>query len=47
MKQEMLFTARTVELALGEAVMKLGVEREKLEYEIIEREKTGFFGIGA
>ena len=47
MKQEMLFTARTVELALGEAGMKLGVEREKLEYEIIEREKTGFFGIGA
>lgn len=47
MKQEMLFTARTVELALGEAGMKLGVAREKLEYEIIEREKTGFFGIGA
>ena len=47
MKKEMLFTARTVELALGEAALKLGIEREKLGYEIIEREKAGFFGIGA
>lgn len=47
MKKEMLFTARTVELALGEAALKLGIEVEKLEYEIIEREKAGFLGIGA
>lgn len=47
MKKEMLFTARTVEQALGEAALKLGVETEALEYEIVEREKQGFFGIGA
>ena len=47
MKKELLFTAKTVEQALAEAGLKLGVETEKLEYEIIEREKIGFFGIGS
>lgn len=47
MKKEMLFTARTVEQALGEAALKLGLDTDKLEYEVIEREKAGFFGIGS
>ena len=47
MKKELLFTAKTVEQALAEAGLKLGMETEKLEYEIIEREKIGFFGIGS
>ena len=47
MKKELLFTAKTVEQALGEAGLKLGIESEKLEYEVIEREKLGFFGIGS
>lgn len=47
MKKESLFTARTVELAVVEAAMKLGIEVEALEYEIVEREKAGFLGIGS
>ena len=32
MKKELLFTAKTVEQALGEAGLKLGIESEKLVY---------------
>lgn len=47
MKKELFFTARTVELAVGEAALKLGISTDALEYEIVEREKVGFLGIGS
>lgn len=47
MKQEILFTGKTVEAALEEAGVKLGVEVESLNYEVIEAGNTGFLGIGA
>ncbi len=47
MKQELIFTGKTVELAVSEASVKLGVEQDKLAYEVIEVEKSGFLGIGA
>ena len=47
MKQELIFTAKTVELALEEAGKKLGCEVESLNYEVIEQGGGGFLGIGA
>ena len=46
MKQELIFTGKTVEAALGEAAEKLGVKADELTYEVIEHEKSGFLGIG-
>ena len=47
MKQELIFTGKTVELALLEAAEKLGTTKDKLTYEVIEVEKSGFLGLGA
>lgn len=47
MKQELIFTGKTVELALEEAGVKLGCEPESLNYEVIEQGGGGFLGIGA
>ncbi len=47
MKQELIFTGKTVELALAEAANSLGTEQDKLTYEVIEVEKSGFLGIGS
>ena len=47
MKQELIFTAKTVELAVAEAAKQLGVEASQLTYEVLEQEKGGFLGIGA
>ena len=46
-KQELIFTGKSVELALEEAAAKLGTDTDKLTYEVIEQEKAGFLGIGA
>jgi len=46
-KQELIFTGKSVELALDEAAEKLGIDRDKLTYEVIEQEKSGFLGLGA
>ena len=46
-KQELIFTGKSVELALEEAAAKLGTDTDKLTYEVIEQEKPGFLGIGA
>lgn len=37
------FTAKTVEEAVAEALEKLGITRERLEFEIIEKESKGVF----
>jgi len=46
-KQELIFSAKTVELALEEAANKLGCSKDQLTYEVIEQEKSGFLGIGS
>ena len=47
MKKELTITAKTTELALADAAQQLGVAVEALEYEVIEKEKKGFLGIGS
>ena len=47
MKQEMIFTGKTVSSALEEASEQLSIETDKLEYEVLEQEKAGFLGLGA
>ena len=48
MKKEVTVKAKTTELALEEAVKQLGAPSvEALEYEVIEKEKKGFLGLGA
>ena len=38
-------TAKTVEDAMIEAAMTLGISSDQLEYEVIEKESAGFLGI--
>ena len=40
-------SAKTVEDAITEASIQLGITSDKLEYEIIEKGSTGFLGIGS
>ena len=48
MKKEVTITAKTTELALEEAAKQLGAPSvEALEYEIVEKEKKGFLGLGS
>ena len=47
-KNEITVTAKTTELALEEAAKQLGAPSvEALEYEVVEKEKKGFLGLGA
>lgn len=39
------FTGKTVEDAITEAAIKLETTRDKIEYEVIEKESTGFLGL--
>jgi len=39
------FTAKTVDEALTNAMLELGMVAENLEYEVIEKESSGFLGI--
>ena len=39
-------TAKTVEDALTEASILLGTSKDNIEYTVIEKGSTGFFGIG-
>lgn len=48
MKKEVTITAKTVELAIAEAVVKLGAPNEAaIEYTVVEKEKKGFLGLGS
>ena len=40
-------SAKTVEDALTEALVKLGTTSDNVEYEVIEKGSTGFLGIGS
>ena len=41
------FSSKTVEDALTEASISLGIPSNELEYEVIEKGSTGFLGIGS
>ena len=41
------FSAKTIEDALTEASISLGIPSNELEYEVIEKGSTGFLGIGS
>ncbi|MBR3811342.1 MAG: protein jag [Agathobacter sp.] len=43
----MEFSAKTVEDALTEASVSLGIPSNELEYEVIEKGSTGFLGLGS
>lgn len=48
MKKEVTITAKTVELAIAEAVVQLGAPDETaIEYTVVEKEKKGFLGLGS
>ena len=40
-------SAKTVDEALTEASIKLGIPSNEIEYEVIEKGSTGFLGIGS
>ncbi|MBO4684117.1 MAG: Jag N-terminal domain-containing protein, partial [Desulfovibrio sp.] len=40
-------SARTEEAAIAEALSELGLDRDDVSVEILERAKSGFLGIGA
>lgn len=47
MKQEVIVTAKTIELALAAGMKELGVANEEdVKYEVLEMPKKGFLGIG-
>ena len=39
------FTAKTVDEALTNAMLEIGTTADNLEYEVIEKETSGFLGI--
>ena len=41
------FTAKTVDEALTEALIKLETTSDQVEYEVIEKGSSGFLGIGS
>ena len=47
MEEYIRVTAKTVEDALTEASIQLGITSDKLEYEVIEKGSSGFLGIGS
>ena len=41
------FTGKTEDEAIANALKELGLERDEVSVEIIERHKSGFLGIGS
>ena len=46
MKGSIRVSAKTLDDAITEALVQLGVTSDKLEYEVIEKGSAGFLGIG-
>ena len=46
MKGSIRVSAKTLDDAITEALIQLGVTSDKLEYEVIEKGSAGFLGIG-
>ena len=47
MNNSIRVSAKTVDDAITEALIQLGVTSDKLEYEVIEKGSSGFLGIGS
>ncbi len=47
MAEKKVFTAATIEEAITEATVELGIPSEELGYEIVDKGSKGFLGIGA
>ena len=47
MMKEITVSAKTVNDAITEASIQLGVSSDQMEYDVIEKGSTGFFGIGS
>lgn len=45
MKQSLIKTAKTTDLAIEEALRDLGMSLDEVEIEIVEKEQTGFLGL--
>ena len=47
MSETVRFTGKTVEEAITNATIQLGVTSDRIEYTVIEHETRGFLGFGA
>ena len=47
MEKFIITTGKTIDLAIEAAMAELGLDRDSISIEILEREKSGFLGIGA
>lgn len=47
MKKEVIYTGKSVEEALENALNELGLDKDSVEYEVIEYEKKGILGFGS
>ena len=47
MMKEITVSAKTLDDAITEASIQLGVSSDQMEYDVIEKGSTGFFGIGS
>ena len=47
MKQEVIVTAKTVELAIEKGASELGVSRAEVKHEVLVEPQKGFLGIGS
>ncbi len=47
MNKSVITTGKTIEEAIEKAVAELGVSRENVQIEVLERPKSGFLGIGS
>ena len=45
--EEITVSAKTLDDAITEALIQLGVTSDQLEYDVIEKGSSGFLGIGA
>ena len=45
--EEITVSAKTLDDAITEALIQLGVTSDKLDYDVIEKGSSGFLGIGA
>ena len=47
MEKTLVTTGKTIDLAIEAALTQLGLDRDNIMVELVAREKSGFFGIGA
>ena len=47
MEKTITITGKNMEVATQNAMKELGLDRDSIQVELVSREKSGFFGIGA